>query len=84
MATNFVDQIFKLHGLPDSIVCDRDKIFTSRFRTSILEKLGVQMNFSLAYHPQSDGQTECLNQCLQAYLRCFVVISLAVGNNGWE
>ena len=61
VANVFLDNIFKLHGLPDTIVCDRDKIFTSRFWTSILEKLEVQINFTSTYHPQSDGQTERLN-----------------------
>ncbi|KAL8122756.1 hypothetical protein AgCh_010945 [Apium graveolens] len=67
----FLDNIFKLHGIPSSIVCDRDKIFTSAVWTSIFEKLEVALHFSTAYHPQSDGQTERLNQCLEAYLRCF-------------
>lgn len=67
----FLDNIFKLHGLPDTIVCDRDKVFTSIFWSSLFEKLRVAMLYSSAYHPQSDGQTERLNQCLEAYLRCF-------------
>ncbi|XP_017233152.1 uncharacterized protein LOC108207202 [Daucus carota subsp. sativus] len=71
VANVFLDNIFKLHGLPDTIVCDRDRIFTSIFWKSLFEKLGVTLNFTSAYHPQSDGQTERLNQCLEAYLRCF-------------
>lgn len=51
IATVFFDQIFKLHGLPDSIICDRDKVFISKFWTSIFEKLGVQLKFTSAYHP---------------------------------
>ncbi|WOH05165.1 hypothetical protein DCAR_0624579 [Daucus carota subsp. sativus] len=71
VAELFLDNIFKLHGMPDSIVCDRDKIFTSVFWGSLFEKLGISMHFSTAYHPQSDGQTERVNQCLESYLRCF-------------
>lgn len=71
VADVFLDQIFRLHGMPASIVSDRDKLFTNIFWTTIFQKLGVELHFSSAYHPQSDGQTERLNQCLEAYLRCF-------------
>lgn len=71
VATVFLDQVFKLHGIPNTIVCERDKIFTSKLWTSTFDKLGVKLNFTSAYHPQSDGQTERINQCLEPYLRCF-------------
>lgn len=71
VADVILDNIFKLHGLPDSIVCDRDKIFTSVFWSSLFDKLGVTLHLSSVYHPQSDGHTERLNQCLESYRRCF-------------
>jgi transposase InsO family protein len=60
----FLDNIYKLHGLPTSIISDRDPVFTSRFWKEISSLLGIQLNMSIAYHPQMDGQTERVNQCL--------------------
>lgn len=54
-----------------AIISDRDKIYTSGFWTSLFKKLGTSTNLSTAYHPQSDGQSERLNQCVEMYLRCF-------------
>lgn len=66
----FINNIFKLHGLPQVIVTDRDPIFTSQVWQSLFKTLGVRLHLSTAYHPQTDGQMEIVNQCLENYLRC--------------
>jgi transposase InsO family protein len=68
----FMNNIYKLNGLPLCIVSDRDVVFTSNFWKRVMERLGVKLNFTSAYHPQSDGQTERVNQCIKNYLRCMV------------
>ena len=60
------------HGLPDEIISDRDKLFTSKFWKSLVDQLGVHHKLSTAYHPQTDGQTERTNQTLEQYLRCYI------------
>ncbi|XP_047313756.1 uncharacterized protein LOC124917348 [Impatiens glandulifera] len=70
IAEVFLDNVFKLHGMPLSIISDRDKIFISMFWREFLKMQGVHQALSSAYHPQSDGQTEVVNRCLGTYLRC--------------
>ena len=72
VAKAFLEHVYRHHGLPTSILSDRDWIFTSNFWSELFKLADVQLCRSTAYHPQSDGQTERLNQCLKTYLWCFV------------
>jgi hypothetical protein len=72
VAKLFMDQIYRLHGLPKVIISDRDRIFTSKLWQLLFKSAGSELRFSSSYHPQTDGQTERVNQCIETFLRCFV------------
>ena len=55
LASLYVKEVFRLHGVPVSIVLDRDTLFTSKFWRSLRNALESQQNFSIAFHPQTDG-----------------------------
>ena len=66
-----VQHVVRHHGLPTSIVSDRDVRFTSKFYRHLTARWGVQLRMSTAYHPQTDGQTEVMNRVLEDYLRSY-------------
>ena len=72
MATLFVSQIFKYHGMPSSIISDRDPRMTSLFWKGLFENLGTKLNFSSAYHPQTDGQSKIANLTILDLLKNYV------------
>lgn len=65
-----IDTVIKLYGVPSSIISDRDSIFMSSFCKELFSVLGTKVKMSIAYYPQTDGQTERVNQCIEMFLRC--------------
>jgi len=72
LAKLFRDHVWKLHGLPESVILDRGVQFAAGMIKELNNLLGIQTKLLTAYHPQTDGQTERMNQKLEQYLRVFI------------
>ena len=72
LARLFWDNVWKLHGLPESVVLDRGPQFTAELTKELNKMLGIETKLLTAFHPQTDGQTEHMNQELEQYLRFFI------------
>ena len=72
MAALYRDHVFRLHGLPSKIIHDRGVQFDARFMRELYKLLHIEANPSTAYHPQTDGQTERVNQDVELFLRMHV------------
>jgi transposase InsO family protein len=73
LAELYMSRIMRLHGVPKKIVSDRGSQFTSMFWEKLHESMDTKLNFSSAYHPQTDGQTERTNKILEDMLRACVL-----------
>lgn len=67
-----MNHVYKLHGLPKTIISNRDRVFTSSVWQQLFRLSDTKLMMSSSYHPQTDGQTERLNQCVEGFLRCTV------------
>jgi transposase InsO family protein len=72
LARLYVQHVFSKHGIPKTIVSDRGTQFDSAFWREFIKILGADSRYSTAYHPQTDGQTERVNQELESYLRSYI------------
>jgi transposase InsO family protein len=73
LAKLYMERIVSLYGVPKKITSNQGTQFTSHYWQKILESLGSKLNFSIAYHPQTDRQTKRTNQILEDMLRACVL-----------
>jgi len=72
LARLFRNNVWKLHGLPESIISDREPQFTTRLIWELNKILGIKSKLLTVFYPQTDGQTERISQELEQYLRMFI------------
>ena len=72
LAEVIINVVVRHHGFPDSIITNRGSFFTSKFWSSLCYFFGIKRRLSIAFHPQTDGQTERQNSTMEAYLQTFV------------
>lgn len=72
----------RLHGIPDSIISNGDKVFLSQFWRELFQLQGMVLKHSTTYHPQTDGEIVVVNRCVETYLRRFVRVLQNGGING--
>ncbi|XP_051150172.1 uncharacterized protein LOC127264714 [Andrographis paniculata] len=80
----FTDHVVKYWGLPTSIINDRDSQFTKRFWMELFRLFGSELKVSMMIHPQTDGQTECVNHVLEVYLRLYVMKNESTGKSPFK
>ncbi|MBW0577487.1 hypothetical protein O181_117202 [Austropuccinia psidii MF-1] len=76
LAHLFINNIFSKNGIPSSIVSGRGSLFVSSFWTNICQQLKISRDLSTAYHPETDGQSERVNQILEQYVRMYLSTKL--------
>ncbi|QRW26437.1 Retrotransposable element Tf2 protein [Rhizoctonia solani] len=67
----FLEHVWKRHGMPEKTISNRGQVFNNKFLQALYKRLGIDPHFSLAYHPQSDGQTEQVNPSIEHFLRAY-------------
>nr|GEU43802.1 reverse transcriptase domain-containing protein [Tanacetum cinerariifolium] len=80
LARLYLKEVVTRHGIPVSIICNRNPRFTSKFWRSFQKAIGTQLDMSTVYHPQTDGQSERTIQTLEDMLHAYVIDF----KNGWE
>jgi len=71
VARAYLQNVWKYDGFPEDVGSDRDTTFTGSFSMDLYNYLGMKRSMSTAYHPQTDGQTERINQVIESYLRSY-------------